>query len=260
MTTNRINFVDKNDAGGLGLGLTEQIPHPAGPHPNKHLDELRRRHREKGNSRFPGNGPSQQGLTGAGGPDQQYTLGDFGADGGKPFWLLQEGDHLLELLLGFGDAGHILKAHRHIALGLQPGLAAAESHGPVGHLGRAADQQGQPPQQQQHQQAVRHQASRGAIGAVIPHRQGNLGCFGRTQQQLVIAEDRNGCLTAIVKPDQNLPLAQGELQVFDPSSAQIAQQLAVGRAWLPWGERAQLERWPVRREAGAHRVETLRSA
>ena len=146
-----IDLIDENDAGRLGLGLTEQIPHPTGTHPHEHLHEFGGGHREEGHSGLASDGLGEQGLAGTWRTHQQHTLGNLGADRGEPLRRAQEGDHLLELLLGLGDPGHILETHPHRTLGLKTGLAAAEAEGPVRHLARTADQQGEASEEQHHQ-------------------------------------------------------------------------------------------------------------
>ena len=228
LAADRIDLIDKNDAGRLGFGLAEQVPHPTGPHTHEHLDEFGGGHREEGHPRLTGDGSGQQGFAGAGWPHQQHPLGNLGADCGESIGLPQEGDHLLELLFGFGDARHVFKAHRHSTIGLEAWLAAAKSHRPVGHLGRATDQQRQAAEQQQHQQAVGDQSGQGPIGAIVPHRERHLRLLGGAQQQLVVAEHRHGELTAVLKAHARFALAQRQFQVLDLAGPQIVQQLAVG--------------------------------
>ena len=227
LAAHRIDLVDEDDAGRLGLGLAEQVPHPTGTHPHEHLHEFRGRHREERHPGLAGDGTGQQGLARARRPHQQYTLGNAGTDGGVALRGLEEGHHLLELLLGLSDSGHILKAHGHAALRLQTRLAAAEAHRPVGHLGRAAQHHRQTGQQQQHQQAIGDQGGGCGIGPVIPHSQGHPGGFCGSQQLLVVVKHRHLDLLAALEGDLHGPLARGELQVLHLAGSDLLEQGAV---------------------------------
>src|SRR6266700_3299781 len=77
MTTDGIDFVDEDDAGGCFLGLVEEVTHATGPDPDQHLDKLRAAHREEGHFRLTGHGPCQQGLPGSRRPDKQHATGDL---------------------------------------------------------------------------------------------------------------------------------------------------------------------------------------
>ena len=203
-----IDFIDENDAGCLGLRLAEQIPHPRGPHAHEHLHKFRGGHREKGHPSLAGNRFGQEGFARARRAHQEHPFGNLGAHGGEAFGGFEEGDHLRQLLFGFGDPRHIFKAHRHAALSLEPGFAAAKAHCPVRHLGGAADQQGETAQQQNHQQAIGHQTGHRPVLAVVAHRQGHLGPLRRSQQQLIVAEHRHLGLLAILEAHLHLALAQ----------------------------------------------------
>ena len=143
LAAHRVDFINKNDARGLGLGLAEQVPHPAGPHPHKQLHKFRGGDCEERHPSLPGDSPGQQGFAGARRTHQQHAPGDFCPHGGETFRFLQEGHHLLEFGLGFVDAGHVVKAHADAAFRLEPRLAAAKAQGPLGHRGGAAQQQHQ---------------------------------------------------------------------------------------------------------------------
>ena len=229
LTADRINLVDENNAGGFGLGLAEQVPHPAGPHSHKHLDEFGSGHREERHACFAGNRSGEQGLTGSWRADQQHTFGDLGANGGETLRSFQEGDHLLKLFLGLGNAGHILEAHRHAPIGLKSGLAAAKAEMAVGHLGRTTQQQGHGGQEQGREQQIADQTSDGVIADLIAHVERYARILGRLQQQLVVTEHGHISRAPVVEMDGGQPLPRHELQLFHLACLQVLEQLAKGR-------------------------------
>src|SRR5882762_6632437 len=74
MTANRVNFVNKDDAGSILLALLEKITDAAGADADKHFHEVRTGNREKRHIGFAGNRPGQQSLAGYRRSDQQYNL------------------------------------------------------------------------------------------------------------------------------------------------------------------------------------------
>jgi hypothetical protein len=219
LAAHRIDLIDEHDAGSLFFGLAEQIAHTAGAHTHKQLHEFGSGHGKKRHPRFPGDRLGEEGFARARRTHQQHTFGNAGTHGGEPLRLLQERHNFLEFLFRLLNTRHILKAHRHrgFALG-HARLAAAKAHGAVGYLGGATQQQCQAAEQQQQQQPVRHKACRGLVLAFITDSERNPSLLGRTQQQLVVAEDRHGHLFAIGIGDLHLPLARREQQLFHRSS------------------------------------------
>ena len=71
----RVNLVDKYDAGRFFLGLTEQVAHLACSHADKHFDEFRARHREKRHVCFTGHRLGQHGFTCSRRAYEQNALG-----------------------------------------------------------------------------------------------------------------------------------------------------------------------------------------
>src|SRR5947209_11231142 len=105
MTPDRIDLVDEDDTRGVLLALLEHVAHPAGADADKHLDEIRAGDREKRHVRLAGDGPRQQGFTGAGRTDQQDAFRYLAAEALEFLRVLQVLDDLLELLLRLVDAG-----------------------------------------------------------------------------------------------------------------------------------------------------------
>ena len=60
-----IDLVYKYDARGVPFGLVEQVPYARCADPDKHFYKFAAANVEEGYPRLSGNGPGQQGLTGA---------------------------------------------------------------------------------------------------------------------------------------------------------------------------------------------------
>ncbi len=123
-----VQFVDEDDAGGLLLGLLEQVADPRRPHAHEHLHELAAAQREEGHLGLAGHRAGEQRLPGAGQSHQQHALGNLGAQGDVTVGILEKIDDLLQLVLGLVAAGHILEGDARVAVGHQPGPALAEAH------------------------------------------------------------------------------------------------------------------------------------
>jgi hypothetical protein len=134
MTSDGVDLVHEDDAGRVLLGLGEQVAHPAGAHPDEHLDEVRARDRKEGHPGLAGHGPRQQRLAGARRAEQQHALGDARAELLELLGVLQELLDLFELLDGLVDAGHVLEGDLGGVDADALGPALAEAH----HLGAAA--------------------------------------------------------------------------------------------------------------------------
>ena len=78
-TTQRIQFVDKNNRRRLTLGLLKQIPNPGCTNTDKHLDKFRTTDGEERHTGLTGNGAGNQRLAGTRRTYQQYPLGNMGA-------------------------------------------------------------------------------------------------------------------------------------------------------------------------------------
>jgi hypothetical protein len=62
VTTDRVDFVDEDDAGRARLALLEQVAHARRTDAHEHLHEVGARHREEGTARFTGDGLGEQRL------------------------------------------------------------------------------------------------------------------------------------------------------------------------------------------------------
>ena len=194
-----VDLIDEDDAGGVLLGLLEEVAHPAGADTDEHLDELGTGDREEGHTGLPRDGLGEQGLAGAGRAHQQHSFGDLGADGGEAIGILEEVDHLGELELGALDAGHITEGDLGLRFHLHPGLALAEVHGRVAAAALGAPQQEEETTEQQ-------QGEDQAADRLLPGRRFPVGLNGdvdvvvgeQLEQVLVGGQVDHGALTVVL--------------------------------------------------------------
>src|SRR5882757_4356232 len=107
MTSNGIDFVDEDDAGGILFSLFEQITYPAGADADEHLDKVGTGNGKERDVGFTRNGTGQEGLAGAWRSNQKDALGDPATQLLELLRLAQEFDDLLQLFLGLIHAGHV---------------------------------------------------------------------------------------------------------------------------------------------------------
>ncbi len=131
MAADGVDFIDEDDAGRVLLALFEQIADAAGADADEHFDEVRTGDGEERNAGFAGDGAGQQRLAGSGRTDQQHALRNAAAELLELLRLAQEFDDLLQLFLGFFDAGDILKRDLLLLRGMQARAALAEAEGLV---------------------------------------------------------------------------------------------------------------------------------
>ena len=143
-SADRINFINKNNTGSLFLCLLEQITHLGSAHSDKHLYKLRAGHGEKRHIRFACNCLCQHGFTGSGRAYKKHTLRHLRTDLLILRRILQIGNNLLKIFLGFLLACHIRKLDSvrglHIDLGIafphaKSAKASSEGHAVIpGHV------------------------------------------------------------------------------------------------------------------------------
>ena len=104
-----VDLVDEDDGGSVTLRLVEEVAHAAGANAHEHLHELRTGDREEGHPGLAGDCPRQHRLAGAGRPHQQHPVRDTRAEGDELLRVLQELDHLGQLLLRLLLAGDVEK-------------------------------------------------------------------------------------------------------------------------------------------------------
>ena len=118
-----IDLVDEDDARRVLLGLLEHVAHARGADADEHLDEVGARNGEERNIRFARDRARKQRLAGAGRTDQQHAARNAPAEPLEFSGIAQELDDLLEVLLGFVDARHVLE--RDATMGFRQQLGAA---------------------------------------------------------------------------------------------------------------------------------------
>ena len=128
MTTDRVDFVDEDDAGRAFLRLFEHVANAAGADADEHLDEVRARDGEERHARLTRNRAGEQRLAGARRTDEQRALGDLAAEAGELGRILEEVDDLGQLRPRFVDAGDIVKSDLTFLLRQHARTALAEAH------------------------------------------------------------------------------------------------------------------------------------
>ncbi len=146
----RVELVDEDDAGGLGLGLAEQIAHASGADADEHLDEFGSAQAEERHLRLAGDGLGEQRLARAGRADEQHALRYAAADVRVLLRMLEELDDFHQLLFGFVDAGHVAEAHLHVVLRINLRAAARERHHAAFGTAHLAEKEA-PERHEQHQ-------------------------------------------------------------------------------------------------------------
>jgi hypothetical protein len=102
-----VDLVDEDDGPAQLAGRLEQVAHAAGADADEHLHEVRAADRQERHAGLAGHGAGDEGLAGAGGPDEQHALGDAGADLAELLGVLEEVDDLADLLLHALVAGDV---------------------------------------------------------------------------------------------------------------------------------------------------------
>src|SRR6202041_2464351 len=129
VTADRVDLVDEDDAGGVLLALLEEVADARCADAYEHLDEVRTRDGEEGDVGFASNCAGEEGLAGARRSDEENPLGDAAAEALELLRFAEELDDLLELFLGFVDAGDVLEGDLLLLHGEQAGARFAEAHG-----------------------------------------------------------------------------------------------------------------------------------
>ena len=110
VTTDRINFVDEDDARSILLALLEEVAHARSTNAHKHLDKVGTRDRKERYVRFTGNRPGKQSLACSRRAHHQNTFGNTAAELLKLLRFFEEFYDFLQFFLGFFDPGDILKS------------------------------------------------------------------------------------------------------------------------------------------------------
>ena len=111
-----VEFVDEDDAGGLGFGLCEQVAHARRADADEHLHEFRSAQAEEGDLGLAGHRAGEQRLAGAGRADEQHALGNAAAERRVLLGVAQELHDFPEFLLRFVDARDVGEADLHVVV------------------------------------------------------------------------------------------------------------------------------------------------
>ena len=129
LAAHRVDFVDKNQAGGVFLALGEQVAHAGSADAHEHFHKIRAGYGEERHSCLPGHGPGQQRLACSRRADEQHALGDTSAKPRELARIGQEFHHFSQLFLGFIHAGNIGESDLGLILRHHAGARAPERHG-----------------------------------------------------------------------------------------------------------------------------------
>src|SRR6266496_4237986 len=110
LAANGIQLIDEYDAWSFRLRLLKQIPNPRRADADEHFHEVTATQRKKRHSRLTRHRPTQQRLARARRTHQEDAFGNFGADGLVTGGVLQKINNLLQLILGFLAASHVIKS------------------------------------------------------------------------------------------------------------------------------------------------------
>ena len=108
-TSDGVDLVYEDDAGGFLLGLLEQVTHARCAHAHEHLDEVGAGNGEERNVGLAGHGLGEKRFARAGRAYEEGSLGDLSAEGGILPGILEEVDDLHHLLLGSVQTCYILE-------------------------------------------------------------------------------------------------------------------------------------------------------
>ncbi len=160
MTADRVDFVDEDDAGRILLGLLEHVADTGRADADEHLDEVGTRNGEERHIGFARDRTRDQRLAGAGRADQEHAARNPSAEALEFSGVAQEFDDLLQILLGFVDAGDVLEGDAAMRFGQHFRARLAKAHRLAGaalHLPRQEDphadqrDEGQPGDEQRHE-------------------------------------------------------------------------------------------------------------
>ena len=126
MTSNSVNFINKDDARRVLLSLLKQVADPRRADSYKHFYKIGTGDRKERNIRFTCDRSGQQGLARSRRPHQQHAFRDASAELLEFLRLAQELDDLFQLFFGFIDAGDVFERHFFLLHREQARAALAE--------------------------------------------------------------------------------------------------------------------------------------
>ena len=118
---------DRNKARRGPARLLKHVAHAAGADADEHLDEVGAGNGEERHIGFAGDRARDQRLAGAGRADQQHAARNASAQALEFSGIAQEFDDLLQIRLGFVDAGDVVEGNAAMRLGEQFRARLAEA-------------------------------------------------------------------------------------------------------------------------------------
>src|SRR5512145_695180 len=101
MTAHGINFVHKDNAGAVALGLIKEVTHAAGTNADKHFYEFRARNAEEWNTSLAANSLSKQRFTSTGASNKEYPFRNAGTKLNETLWVLEKFNNFLKFFFSF---------------------------------------------------------------------------------------------------------------------------------------------------------------
>src|SRR5713226_495973 len=111
MASNRVDFIDENDAGRGFFALLEHVAHARRADSDKHLDEIRTADREKRYVGFARDGARDQRFASARRSDEQNAFRNSSTEFLKLFRIAQKFDQLLHFIFRFLDTGNVAESN-----------------------------------------------------------------------------------------------------------------------------------------------------
>ncbi|CAM3128500.1 hypothetical protein MYSI104531_19690 [Mycobacterium simiae] len=254
LTTDRVDFVDENDARTVLFCLLEKVAYAGGADADEHLDEVGAGDREERYPGLPGHGAGQQGLAGAGRAVEQHTLGDLGAQRLVARRVLQEVFDLVELLDRLVDPGDVGERGLRHVLGQLFGTRLAE---PEAHPGAAlhAGEHHEQPHQQQQRQHVHQQLTQ---DAALVHDGADLGVLRVERVEKidgvaagVLGDDLVGVVGVVVALFQGQPqllFPVVDLRTLDVVAVDLGHRDRGVDGFIPAGVVAEIEERPAEQQ------------
>mmetsp|Transcript_16224 Transcript_16224/g.34085 ORF Transcript_16224/g.34085 Transcript_16224/m.34085 type:complete len:284 (+) Transcript_16224:771-1622(+) len=109
LTTDRIDFINEDDARGVLLRLSEHVANTGRSDSNKHLNELRSRNRNERDSSFSGDGFGKKGFTSSRGAVQNHSPGNSASIFRIYLRLLQKVDYFGKFQFGTVATGDVFE-------------------------------------------------------------------------------------------------------------------------------------------------------
>ena len=123
-----VEFIDKDDAGGLLLGLYKKVTHPCRSQSHEHLHKFRSGEAEERHAAFTGDGLGQKRFSCPRRAHQEDALGYPASQFAKFPWVFQKFDNFNQLLLGFVNTGNVFEGNVQFIFHIYLCLVFADSH------------------------------------------------------------------------------------------------------------------------------------